>query len=111
MAKFLFLLKGGKYQNYSEAEMQKIVREFMDWSDELRRDGIYYDSAPLKRDGRVVTNQSGKIVDGPFAETKEAVGGFFMIEAPDYERATALSSKCPHLKYHGIVEIREVEVH
>jgi len=111
MARFLLLLRTGDYETCSDAEMQQIIQKFMDWSDELSRDGIYYDSAPLKQGGRTLTVQNGNIVDGPFAETKEAVAGFFLIEAPDSVTATSIAKNCPHLNYNGIVEVREIDSH
>jgi len=111
MARFLLLLRSGQYESYSEVEMKSIVQKFMDWSDELRADGIYYDSAPLKSGGRTLSVQDARIVDGPFAETKEAVAGFFMIEAADADAATRIGRNCPHLQYNGIVEVREIDSH
>ena len=52
-------------------------------------------------DGRTVTT------DGPFAETKEALGGFYLIEAPDLDAALALAAPCPGVR-HGSVEVRPV---
>jgi len=54
-------------------------------------------------DGQVVT-------DGPFAETKEVVGRYWIVEAADYDEAVKLASRCPTLEYGGTVEVREVEV-
>ena len=50
-----------------------------------------------------------RVTDGPYSETKEVVGGYFTIEARDYEAALAECRDCPHLEYGGTIEVREVE--
>ena len=57
----------------------------------------------------VVSVRDGKrlIEDGPYPDTKEQLGGFFMIDAPDMETAVTLSAKCPAVK-HGFVDVRAV---
>jgi hypothetical protein len=47
-------------------------------------------------------------VDGPFAEAKEVIGGYFVIQAADYAEAVRLSTECPHLRYGGRIELREI---
>ena len=61
--------------------------------------------------GRVLrgTGGSATVTDGPYSEAKEVVGGFFMLEAANYEEAVALSRDCPHLRF-GAVEVPEVDV-
>ena len=50
-----------------------------------------------------------RVTDGPFAEVKEALGGYFAIKAVDYDEATKISKGCPHLKYGGWIELRKVD--
>ncbi len=55
-------------------------------------------------------NESGhRATDGPFAEAKEVIGGIFTIDADSYDEAVEISKDCPHLKYGGWIEVREVE--
>jgi hypothetical protein len=86
-----------------------IVREYFAVAEELRADGSYVAAAPLQptttastiriRDGeRVVT-------DGPFAETKEQLGGFYLIEADSADEALRWAEKIPAARY-GAVEVR-----
>ncbi|NIR51341.1 hypothetical protein GWO43_22400 [candidate division KSB1 bacterium] len=77
----------------------------------MRKDGRHVASEELKSGGRLLTNQNGRIVDGPYTETKEAIGGFFLIEANNLEEALEISQECPHFNYGGSVEIREVNPH
>jgi hypothetical protein len=50
------------------------------------------------------------VLDGPFSETKEIIGGYFAIQAEDYDEAVSLAGECPHLDYGGLIELREVDV-
>ncbi len=50
-------------------------------------------------------------MDGPYTETKEAIGGFFLIDAQNYDDAVEISRECPHFSYGGWVEVREINPH
>lgn len=111
MASYVLLLRGGEFTGYSPEEMQKIVEKYMAWTKQLREEGRHKASEELNRNGRVLRWQQNRVVDGPFVETKEAVGGFFLIEAKDYEEAVSISRGCPHLEFKGEIEIRETIPH
>ena len=65
----------------------------------------YYDG------GRIMSGDGGSIVvDGPFTETKEAIGGYFVIEAADYAEATELAKGCPVFANGGVLEVRQIEL-
>jgi len=111
MPKFVFLLKEGSFDEYSPEQMQKIVEKYVGWSKKLREDGTYLAGEELSGNGRTVTIKNGKVIDGPFAETKESVGGFWMIETDNLDKAVEISRSCPHLDFNGVVEVREVIPH
>jgi len=111
MAQYVLLLHGGEFKHYSPEEMQEILTKYLGWADDLRRRGIHRGGEELDNTGRILKLQNGQIVDGPFTETKEAVGGFFMFEAKDYTEAVKISKDCPHFHYDGHVELREVIPH
>lgn len=111
MAKFLLLLTGGDYEKYSGPEQQKIVERYMAWSEKLRKNGHHLAGQDLKSGGRVVHLQNQKIVDGPFTETKETIGGFFLIEAENFDEAVEIAKECPHITYNGTVQVREINPH
>ena len=76
------------------------------------RQGKLAGGLKLKDEGgrRMTRNGDGvRVVDGPFAEAKEVVGGFFLIEAADYDEAVEISRSCPHLVYGQSIELREVD--
>jgi hypothetical protein len=88
-----------------------VLEEYNAYSQMLRDTGRYVAGEALQpvttattiriRDGQTVTT------DGPFAETKEALGGFYMIEAKDLDEALELAAKCPGAKF-GSIEVRTI---
>ena len=93
-------------------EMQTLVDSALDYDDEIRRSGHYIVSNALQSalTARTIRVRSGKVstTDGPFAETKEQLGGFFLIEAKDMDEACAVASRFPPARL-GIIEVRPVQ--
>jgi hypothetical protein len=113
MAKFMLFLydKDGQFDDRSHDEMMSIIKEYSAWADKMRKAGRFLGGEKLTDDaGRCLVKKSGKFVvtDGPFAETKEMLGGYFAISANDYDDACKLSEDCPHIKYGGRVELRQI---
>jgi hypothetical protein len=94
-----------------DKEMQGLVDSALDYDEELRRSGHYIVSNALQpaRTARTIRVRGGKVstTDGPFAETKEQLGGFFLIEARDLDEACEIASKFPPARV-GIIEVRPV---
>jgi hypothetical protein len=94
-----------------EKEMQALVDGAIEYAEELRRSGHYIASNALQRTGtaRTVRVNAGKVSTsvGPFAETKEQLGGFFLIEAKDMDEACAIAAKFPPARV-GVIEVRAV---
>ena len=111
MATYMLLLKGGKFENYSPEEMQKIIERYINWSIQLREKGAHRGGEELKPTGRVLRREKNRVTDGPFTETKESVGGYYLIEARDEKDAIEISRECPHLDYEGEIELREINPH
>ena len=86
-------------------------REMVAYDAVLRREGAYLESAqlPLDPPGARVEVRSGKptITDGPFAESKEVAGGYYIVAAADRAAAIELAKRCPHARW-GAIEVREV---
>ena len=91
-------------------EMQEEMQKWMDWIDKLKKKNIYVAGEALMPGGKIVQGPKKLITDGPFAESKEVVGGYFIIKADSLEKATELAKDCPDLPYGGAVEVREVMV-
>ena len=94
-----------------EKEMQALVDSAIEYAEELRRSGHYIVSNALQRTGtaRTIRVSAGKTstTAGPFAETKDQLGGFFLIEAKDMDEACALAARFPPLRV-GVIEVRPV---
>lgn len=114
MAQYMILLheKAGDFAELSAEDIQQIINEYVAWSNSLAEQGKMVGGEKLKDEGgKNLTMQNGslRVTDGPFAESKEVIGGYFTISADDYDEAVQLSATCPHLKYGGRIELREVE--
>ena len=112
MAKFLVLARGTgqQYANRSPQEMQQVMQKYMAWTAGLRDAGRMLHGEKLRTDGRVVRGAAGKmtVTDGPFAESKEVLGGFWLLEAKSYEEVQAFVKDNPHLEV-GSLEIRQID--
>jgi hypothetical protein len=93
-------------------EMQALVDGALEYSDELRRTGHYIvsDALQFSPTARTIRVRGGKVstTDGPFAETKEQLGGFFLIEAKNIDEACAIASRFPPARI-GVIEVRPVQ--
>lgn len=110
MAKFMFVYRGGKkdMENASPEQMQQVMQMWMDWIQEGTEAGWMLDGGDgLKPEGAIV-NPDMSITDGPFAESKELVGGYSMVEAADLAAAIELAKDSPMTKSGGTVEVREL---
>ncbi|HWD40726.1 MAG TPA: YciI family protein [Fimbriimonas sp.] len=110
MATFVLLLTGGDFEKLSAEEMQAAYGKYMGWSKLLRERNQYVTGEELQMVGKTIA-PGGIVSDGPFAESKEAVGGFYMITAKDLEEATEIAKDCPQLLYGGKVEVRPTVDH
>lgn len=95
----------------SEAERQEIYGEYRQLIGELSSKGQYLagDQLQMAETASSVRVRGGKqmVTDGPFAETREQIGGFFMIEASDLEQATNIAARIPSARK-GVIEVRPV---
>lgn len=89
----------------------ELVREYGQWAQGLFTGGRFVTGEKLRETGRVLTKSDGKIVISEAMRTNESsiLGGYFIIEAQDYDEAVRIASDCPHLKYGGTIELREIE--
>lgn len=103
MAKFMFVYRGGNdgSQEKSPEEMQKTMQTWMDWIQGGMEAGWLTEAGDaLLPTGRVVHGDQS-VTDGPFAESKELVGGFSIAEAPDYDAAVEHAKGCPSCQRRG----------
>lgn len=101
-----------KLNELLESEWQALRQETLDYVDALRKSGRLITAHPLQSatTASTVRVREGKLVvtDGPFAETKEQIGGFFLIEASDFDEALQIAAKWPSARI-GTIEVRPIE--
>jgi hypothetical protein len=107
-------LEPGKFENMSESERNTVLDECFSYNDELRKNGHLVAEEALQPANTAVTVywKNGKVVvtDGPYAETKEQLGGIQVLEARDLNHAIQLISQSPGVKLNcGTIEIRPAE--
>ena len=105
-------IEPGKFENMSETERNALVDECLSYDEELRKNGHFAGGEGLQGPQTATTlrwsNGKVSITDGPYAETKEQIGGILMLEARDLNHAIQLMSKHPGVKA-GPFEIRPAE--
>lgn len=96
----------------SKAEWDDLRRETLNYVEEISRKGHLVSAEPLQsvRTASTVRVRGGKlsVTDGPFAETKETLGGFFLINARDLNEAISIAAKWPSARF-GSIEVRPVD--
>ncbi len=95
------------YKGLSPEEMQQVSDKWMAWFKGLMADGRAVTGNPLEHEGKVV-GKNKVVSDGPFAESKETIGGFFMLKVDSMDDAVAIAKDCPGLPYGIRVEVRPV---
>lgn len=107
---YMLLFRGNEWQKgLSPEEMQAVAGQWMAWFERLTAQGRAIAGSPLEHEGKVVSGKNGRVIsDGPFAESKEAVGGYFLLQGGTFEDAVAIAQQCPGLPYGAKVEVRPV---
>jgi hypothetical protein len=96
------------YQGLSPEQMQQVADRWMAWFNGLKADGKCVAGNPLEPEGKIVSGKNRVVSDGPFAESKETIGGYFLLQVNTLDEAVTIAQQCPGLP-HGIrVEVRAV---
>ena len=108
MASFMLIFRGGDVPGSPE-QMQQHMQKWQVWFEGLTKAGAYKgQGAPLEPGGKVVRGARKAVSDGPFAEAKDLVGGYAIVEARDLEAAVEIARGCPTYEKDGAVEVRPV---
>ena len=108
MGEYVFLYRGGE-AGRSPEQMQQTMQKWMAWFKELAEKGHIKDRGlPLEGTGKLVQGKRKTVIDGPFAEAKDLIGGFTLIEARDLDHAVELAEGCPIFEFEGGVEVRPI---
>jgi hypothetical protein len=95
----------------SEDELAQVMQEYFDFTDSIRESGNFVAGAPLQSTSAAtsvrVSEGDTLVTDGPFAETKEQLGGYYLVEAENVDEAIAIAARIPGAR-HGTIEVRPV---
>ena len=107
---YMILFRGNNWdKGLSPEQLQKVVSDWHAWFERLKNEGKCTGGHPLEAKGKLVTGKKGRnVADGPFAESKEAIGGYFYLTVANEEEAIAIAQQCPGLEYGCAVEVRPV---
>lgn len=114
--KYLLLIYGneGHWGTLKEAEQMKIYQEYTAFTEDVKKSGQYLGGNELKpvETATTVRVRNGKrtVTDGPFAETKEQLGGYYLMEAKDLDEALDLAARIPSVRW-GSIEVRPINPH
>lgn len=107
---YLLLIRGTHWESgLSPEEIQRFMGQFTAWHQRLEEAGKIVTAHPLAHEGKLVSGAKGSTVaDGPFAESKEAVGGFFLLQVDSFDEAMEIAKASPVVDYGGSIEVRPV---
>ena len=103
-----------EFEKLSAPERDAMLKEYMDFSKSIAQSGHYRAGNELHPITKATTvrirNKKRLVTDGPFAETKEQLGGYYMIEAKDLDEAVGIAARIPSARY-GSIEVRPIIPH
>ena len=107
-SEYLLLFRGTNWpKDLSPEEIQNAIAKFTSWFERLEGEGKVKSGRPLEHHGKIVKGRN-TVVDGPFSESKEAIAGFFIIQADSLEEAVQIAKDCPSLDNGQTVEVRAI---
>lgn len=109
-SEYLLLFRGTDWhKGLSPEEIQQVVNHMKAWFDRLTAQGKLKAGQPLLPEGKIVSQKKGqRVTDGPFAESKEAIGGYFLLQVDSLDEAAVIAKDFPALAYGATVEVRPV---
>ena len=112
MEKFMFLFRGGDthIQTAKDSkEVQDYIQSWIYWQQGLAEKGILVGGDPLQTIGKQINGRGKALVDGPFIEANEFVGGYLIVNAVDLNEAVEIAKHCPIFEEDGKVEVRQIQ--
>jgi hypothetical protein len=104
----LFFRNTAWYKDLSPEEIQEKMGQFTAWFERLNAARQFKGGGPLAHKGKIISRKN-VVIDGPFAESKEAIAGFFIIQADSLEQAVEIAKDCPGLEFGQTVEVRPLD--
>jgi hypothetical protein len=110
MKQFLLLLHEDMQQMsaLSPKEMEELANAHMQWANQLAEAGHLIAGDGLKETSVYITGKESVVKDGPYLETKEIIGGYYLLQADDLQEVIGLAKQCPTHQYGGTTEIRPI---
>ncbi len=107
---YLLLIRGTHWnQGMSPAQLQRVMTDFYAWVDGLAKQGVHRGAQPLVEEGKLVSGPRGiTVTDGVFAESKEAIAGYFLLAVPSLDDTVRLAQSCPILECGAQIEVRPI---
>ena len=108
---YLLLFRGTRWDHdLSPEKAKEVMDRWIGWFERLTEEGKAKAGQPLATEGKIVSGKKGQTVaDGPFAESKEAIAGYFYLQVASLEEAVEIAKACPGLEYDMSVEVRAVD--
>jgi hypothetical protein len=109
--KYLLLIYGdeAKLETMSKAQGEQMMAAYTAYTAALKDAGVWVDGNRLQRAASATTvrvaGDKPRVLNGPYSETREQLGGYYMIDAPDLDAALSWAARCPGAS-HGVVEVR-----
>lgn len=108
MEKFMLIFQGGLDPNSSPEALQANMGKWMSWIEKLSKDGKYVGGEALIPGGKKISGSHNNVTDGPYTEGKELIGGYFIINAKDFDEAIELCREYPDYAAGGTIQVRQV---
>ena len=114
MPSYLVLLQEDpkSWTKYTPEQMGQVLEKYMAWGAKMQKSKRLEDGRKLADEGGKVVTKGSKglrIVDGPFAETKDVIGGYYLLRADSYDQCVELLQDHPHLDYGQTIAIRAID--
>jgi hypothetical protein len=105
---YLLLFRGNPWDQarLSESQIRQAMEKVNAWFDSLSATGKMVSAQPLMDEGAVISGKGGSVTDGPFAEAKEAIGGYVLLSVDSLEEAVALAKTNPMHEFGLKTEVR-----
>ena len=107
MEKFMLIFHGGMSPDVSPEVMQSQMGKWMAWVEKLNKNGQYVSGEPLLPGGKLIIGKNKSATDGPYTEGKEVVGGYFVVNAENYDDAVKICEDYPDFDFGGSVQVRQ----
>jgi len=115
MAQFLLLLHrpSSTFSGGSPEELRERIQKYRAWREEMGREGKVLGGQKCTDDGGLWLRKNGSeiVVEPPGGNgDRSVISGYFLLQAEDYQEASALARRCPHVEYGGTIELRQVDL-